>query len=152
MKSAPGLKCWHRDAEITCLKAVLAGEDPEQAKQDKAAAQTRLQEDFRFLAAVNQGSESMEDADIERIHAIAGQTWTRHFSDRLGLSEEEQQALKGHPEPPLPATETLLADKPGHLRAWGEHVPPVRKDDRRTAGASICRCRNTPITRASCIT
>ena len=119
----------HRDAEITCLKAILAGEDPEQAKQDKAAAQTRLQEDFRFLAAVNQGSESMEDADIERIHAIAGQTWTRHFSDRLGLSEEEQQALKGHPEPPLPATETLLADKPGHLRAWGEHVPPVRKDD-----------------------
>src|SRR5690554_2816652 len=119
----------HRDAEITCLKAILAGEDPELAKQDKAAAQTRLQEDFRFLAAVNQGSESMEDADIERIHAIAGQTWTRHFSDRLGLSEEEQQALKGHPEPPLPATETLLADKPGHLRAWGEHVPPVRKDD-----------------------
>src|SRR5690554_1558832 len=119
----------HRDAEITCLKAILAGDDPEQARQDKAWAQARLQEDFRFLAAVNQGSESMEDADIERIHAIAGQAWTRHFSDRLGLSEEEQQALKGHPEPPLPTTDTLLADKPSHLRAWGEHVPPVRKDD-----------------------
>jgi len=119
----------HRDAEIHCLRAILDGADPEQARAQRDAAQARLRDDFAFLARANQGSEGMADADIERIIRLAAQTWTRHFSDRLGLSDEEERALAGHPEPPLPATENLLADKPGHLRPWGNKVPPVQPGD-----------------------
>lgn len=121
----------HRDVEITCLNACLAGADRQQAEQTKHSEQARLQEEFAFLATANLGSEAMSEDDAERIRAIGAQTWQRHFSDRLGLSADEQQALAGLPEPSLPAAEPLLADKPSHLRPWGDRVPPVRADDPR---------------------
>ncbi|WP_165794848.1 HD domain-containing phosphohydrolase [Marinobacter fuscus] len=121
----------HRDAEITCLNARLAGADGQQAEQKKCAEQARLQEEFTFLATANLGSEAMSEDDAERIRAIGAQTWQRHFSDRIGLSDDEQQALAGLQEPSLPAAEPLLADKPTHLRSWGDRIPPVRADDPR---------------------
>lgn len=90
-----------------------------------------MQEEFDFIATANQGGEFMADESIEKIRSIGEQTWVRHFSDRLGLSPDEKNALEGCPERPLPCTETLLADKPEHLRPWGEHIPPVRKEDPR---------------------
>lgn len=121
----------HRDAEVRYLQACLNGEDPTQAARYRDEAQAKLQADFGFLANANVGSESMSDEDVVRIRQIGAQTWQRHFSDRLGLSGDEQQALAGSPEAALPATEPLLADKPWHIRTWGDRVPPVQRDDPR---------------------
>jgi hypothetical protein len=87
-----------------------------------AERQRQLREDFAFVAACNVGTESMADADIERLKRIAATTWMRTFSDRLGLSEGERIRLAGIPERPLPAEEHLLADRP-------EHVVPRTPDD-----------------------
>ena len=121
----------HRDAEIRYLQACLNGEDPTEAARYRDEAQAKLQADFGFLANANVGSESMSDEDVARIRQIGAQTWQRHFSDRLGLSGDEQQALADSPEAALPATEPLLADKPWHIRTWGDRVPPVQRDDPR---------------------
>ena len=121
----------HRDAEVRYLQACLNGEDPTEAARSRDEAQAQLQADFGFLANANVGSESMSDEDVARIRQIGAQTWQRHFSDRLGLSGDEQQALADSPEAALPATEPLLADKPWHIRTWGDRVPPVQRDDPR---------------------
>lgn len=121
----------YRDAEIHYLNRLLAGDDESTAERERRETRARLQDEFEFIARSNQGGEFMHEADIERIRTIGRQTWLRHFSDRLGLSPDEQQALKDVPAPPLPATEPLLADKPEHLRPWGEHIPPVRREDPR---------------------
>src|SRR5690606_10980054 len=89
------------------------------------------QVDYAFLAQANQGSEWISDEDVERIGRIGQRTWLRHFSDRIGLSGDEERALTNTPEAPLPASETLLADKPGHIRAWGDRIAPVQKEDPR---------------------
>lgn len=121
----------HRDAEIAYLRALINGEDETVARQQRDDARTRLQEEFTFLAEANRGGESMSDEAVRSIRAIGQQTWQRHFSDRLGLSSDEQQRLAGVPEHTLPATEFLLADKPEHLHPWGDHRPPVERDDPR---------------------
>ena len=121
----------HRDAEIRYLHRRLAGEGETDASEEREQTQQRLQQEFALIARANQGGEFMADEDIEQIRRIGQQTWQRHFSDRIGLSPDERQALGGQPEPVLPTTEHLLADKPEHLRPWGDHVPPVRKDDPR---------------------
>ena len=121
----------HRDAEIRFLHRKLAGDEEAAADAERHATQARLQEEFGLIAKANQGGEFMAQEDIEKIRSIGEQTWVRHFSDRLGLSPDEHNALEDRPEPPLPCVEQLLADKPEHLRPWGEHIPPVRKDDPR---------------------
>ena len=121
----------HRDAEIRCLKRQLAGESSQQAETDRDREQEELQEAFRAVANANTGGEFMSEDNIEHIRQIGQRTWVRHFSDRLGLSGDEKQVLTGTPEQTPPATESLLADKPGHLRPWGAHKPPVTKDDPR---------------------
>ncbi|MBZ2167490.1 HD domain-containing phosphohydrolase [Marinobacter sp. F4216] len=119
----------HRDADIRYLKRQLSGDDEAEAHQERDATQKRLQQEFAFIASVNHGGEALSDSDIERIHTIGRQTWQRHFSDRLGLSWDEAQATAEHPEPILPTAEALLSDKPEHTRPWGEHRPPVQRDD-----------------------
>lgn len=121
----------HRDAEIRCLKSLLAGENPEQAEAERDLEQQELQEAFSAVASANTGGEFMSDGEIEHIRQIGQRTWVRHFSDRLGLSGDEKQVLAGTPESAVPATENLLADKPGHLRFWGDRKPPVTKNDPR---------------------
>ncbi|MEE3170656.1 MAG: HD domain-containing phosphohydrolase, partial [Pseudomonadota bacterium] len=121
----------HRDVEIEYLNKRLNGQDDALASQEREQAWQDLQDDFAVVARANHGGEFMAEADIAEIRRIGKRTWQRHFNDRLGLTPDEQEALAGIPEAPLPATEQLLADKPEHLRAWGEHLPPVRKDDPR---------------------
>lgn len=118
-----------RDAEIAHLKRLAAGADPAASEHERNAAQARLADDFAFVAQCNVGGEFMTDAAIDRLKAIAAQTWTRHLSDRLGLSREEESRLAGLPEAPLPAAEPLLADRPEHQVPWGPHRPPVTKGD-----------------------
>ena len=104
-----------RDAEIERLARILAGGDSTEADSEFARRRKRLDDDFSFVAACNVGSEWMADKDIERLKRIAVTTWTRNFSDRLGLSEGERIRLAGIPESVLPTEEHLLADRPEHV-------------------------------------
>lgn len=104
-----------RDAEIARLQARLDGADAATADAAFAASVRELEDDFAFVAACNIGGETMADAAVERLRAIAGHTWLRHFDDRLGLSNEELARVELLPAQPLPAREMLLADKPHHL-------------------------------------
>jgi HD-GYP domain-containing protein (c-di-GMP phosphodiesterase class II) len=103
-----------RDAEIQRLQSLLDGGDPEVARAAFEARREQLVSDYAFIAECNLGGEFMNDDQIERIHRIAGQTWLRHFDDRLGLSHEEQQRYAQEPVAELPAVEHLLADRPHH--------------------------------------
>ncbi|WP_374247089.1 HD domain-containing phosphohydrolase [Zoogloea sp.] len=106
-----------RDARIACLEAVAAGADPAAANATLDRELARLDADFAFVAACNLGGEAMAATDVARLQRIGAQTWTRTLDDRLGLSDEE---LRRHGAArPLPATETLLADKPCHRLARG---------------------------------
>ncbi len=112
-----------RDAEIARLEAVAAGAAPEAAAADFARRRSALEDDFAFVAECNIGGEVMEPERLERLRRIARQSWRRHFSDRLGLSFAEQERLAAIPEPALPVTEPLLADRPEHIIPWSGHEP-----------------------------
>ena len=104
-----------RDAEIATHKAIAAGQDPESAWAGFEQRKRQLQDDYAFVAEANVGGEFMAPERVERIKAIAKQTWWRHFTDRLGLSHEEERRAAASPEPLLPVQEPLLADKPQHI-------------------------------------
>ncbi|HET8808519.1 MAG TPA: HD domain-containing phosphohydrolase [Methylophaga sp.] len=106
-----------RDAEISYLKH-CAAEPAKQAefRAEFEALQQQFQADFAFIAHCNIGSESMDDAEIERLYSLAKVTWLRHFDDRLGLSPVEEDRCSGE-SATLPATEYLLADKKEHIIA-----------------------------------
>ena len=103
-----------RDAEIASLRARLAGADPAEADRALQEAWRELDEDFAFVAECNLGGEAMDPARIERLARIATKTWLRTLDDRLGISWEESQRRRATPAAPVPATESLLADKPEH--------------------------------------
>lgn len=103
-----------RDIEIAYYERLLKGGD----KKELAAWMKRehdvLVDDFTFVAEANMGGEFMSEAHQERIRAIAARTWTRHFDDRLGLSDIELMRYEGVEPITLPAEEPLLADRPEH--------------------------------------
>ncbi|SBS34797.1 Cyclic di-GMP phosphodiesterase response regulator RpfG [Marinomonas aquimarina] len=117
-----------RDTDIEYLQGVLAGEDEAKLSQQKQQCQQQLTSDFAFVAQCNIGAEFMAEEDQEQLQRIAQQTWTRHFSDRLGLSQDEQQLLPETQET-LPVQETLLTDKAEHIEPWGERRPAVEADN-----------------------
>ena len=104
-----------RDAEIATLKNIAAGADAENAWAEFESRKKQLLDDFAFIAEANVGAEYMAPEKMERVRAIAAQPWLRHFDDRLGLSQDESDRLGDAPPTPLPAPETLLADKTGHI-------------------------------------
>jgi len=71
---------------------------------------------------------------LDRLQNISRRTWLRTLSDRIGLSHEELERKMSSPEPSLPCTEWLLADKPEHMftrekrdsiapdNPWGFHM------------------------------
>jgi HD-GYP domain-containing protein (c-di-GMP phosphodiesterase class II) len=121
-----------RDADIAHLQRLQAGEAPEASAAQRDAEQAQLRDDFAFVARCNVGGEFMPDAAIERLRAIGGRHWQRHFDRRLGLSIEEAERLRTHlTDDPLPATEALLADRPEHTVPWGSRRPAVERDDPR---------------------
>ncbi len=103
-----------RDARIESLEAVLAGGERSEAERRYDKRKAELHEDFAHVAACNIGGEAMAPEDLERLAGIARSTWLRHFDDRLGLSHEEAARHARTPPAPLPAEETLLADKDYH--------------------------------------
>ena len=115
-----------RDAEIACLREVAAGAPEAEARNRLAAELAQLDDDFAFVAACNEGGEAMSREAQERLRAIGARTWMRTLDDRLGLSHEERQRKARQPALPLPALETLLADKPEHRieRRGADRIEP----------------------------
>lgn len=103
-----------RDAEIRCLRRVADGEPHARCAAERDAELATLDEEFRFVAACNQGGEFLEPAQLERLHAIARRRWQRTLDDRIGISHEELARKQRNPAPQLPVAEPLLADKPEH--------------------------------------
>ena len=105
-----------RDARIVRLEGLLAGGDPAELDRQLAEREAELQEQFTFIATSNVGGEFFSPEKVERLREIGAQTWQRHFDDSIGLAWEEQQRRIAHAPAGdvLPATETLLADKPWH--------------------------------------
>ena len=104
-----------RDAEIACLKAVAAGGDEPALRAALQAELRTLDEEFAFVAACNEGGEFMAPEKVARLKAIAARTWQRTLDSRLGVSRDEGKRMARRPAAPLPATESLLADKPEHV-------------------------------------
>ncbi len=104
-----------RDAQIEYYQGVLEGKVARELLQaELEKRQQQIVDDFSFVAECNVGGEFMADEKIERLHHIAGQTWTRYLDDQIGISRDEADR-KPSPKPSLPAEEPLLADKPEHL-------------------------------------
>ncbi|MBF8753644.1 HD domain-containing phosphohydrolase [Pseudomonas guariconensis] len=120
-----------RDAELDYWQGLASGADPSALQRTLESAQAELQEAFAFVAKANIGGEFMQEQDIERLQGIGQRRWQRHFDNRLGLSRDEEERLAGVPPVPLPAVETLLADRDDHRVPWGARKPPVAKDDPR---------------------
>jgi len=115
-----------RDAEIACLKAIAAGTTEGEARARLAEDLRRLDDDFAFIAACNEGGEFMAPEKLARLQEIAARTWTRTLDDRIGISHEEKARKERTPAAPLPVAEPLLADKPEHRFERGaREVMPV---------------------------
>jgi len=105
-----------RDAQVERLQAIHErGEDRQAADARYEARCAQLRDDFAFVAESNLGGEFMAPERVERMRQLAGETWLRHFDDRLGLSHGELQRYPVRAADPLPAVEQLLADKPEHV-------------------------------------
>ena len=104
-----------RDAEIQYLGQVRDQPEREfELRKSLDQARSKLREDFNFIAQCNVGGEFFDEEKVSHLLAISGQTWQRHFDDRLGLSPVEE-LRQGESSTVLPATEQLLSDKSEHL-------------------------------------
>ncbi|WP_421353315.1 HD domain-containing phosphohydrolase [Aeromonas veronii] len=104
-----------RDAEIAYWQARLHGGDEATLQATLQQQWQQLDEEFAFIARCNEGGEFMATEHIARLQQIAGRTWQRTLSDRIGISQDELARKQRAAEPPLPVTEPLLADRPDHL-------------------------------------
>ena len=105
-----------RDARIARLEGLLQGGDRDVLDERLAQREQELRQQFAFVAASNLGNEFFPAEDVEALHAIAAQTWQRHFDDTLGLAWEELERRQSCPPAgaALPWTELLLADQAWH--------------------------------------
>ncbi|QWZ95693.1 phosphodiesterase [Aeromonas sp. FDAARGOS 1411] len=104
-----------RDAEIAYWQTRLHGGDEATLQATLQQQWQQLDEEFAFIAHCNEGGEFMATEDIARLQQIAGRTWQRTLSDRIGISQDELARKQRAAESPLPVTEPLLADRPDHL-------------------------------------
>ncbi|WP_421317861.1 HD domain-containing phosphohydrolase [Aeromonas veronii] len=104
-----------RDAEIAYWQARLHGGDEATLQATLQQQWQQLDEEFAFIARCNEGGEFMATEDIARLQQIAGRTWQRTLSDRIGISQDELARKQRAAESPLPVTEPLLADRLDHL-------------------------------------
>ncbi|MEN8147852.1 MAG: HD domain-containing phosphohydrolase [Campylobacterota bacterium] len=104
-----------RDIEIAYLEGLVEGKKREELELWREEELRSLTDDFHFVAETNIGGEFMSEERKERIQLIAKRTWTRHFDDRLGLSESELMRYTGSERAVLPVTEALLNDRDEHI-------------------------------------
>ena len=77
--------------------------------------QSRLRNDFEFIASVNRGGEFMDASKQERVKTIAKIEWERHFDDRLGLGQVEILRYETREDELYPVREKLLSDESHHI-------------------------------------
>lgn len=106
-----------RDAEIKMYHIALKSELPTQLREQLELEWQQLDDEFAFIAQVNQGGEFLSDQAIERIEQIGNRSWVRTLSNRLGLSWVEVERYPDKQEQ-LPVQEKLLQDKPEHIIDW----------------------------------
>ncbi len=108
------LKC---EAELNCWKDISEGKvsDAEARRAEMNQLIDTLDEEFKFIAQCNIGSEHMSDEAIERIKSISQRRWKRTISDRLGISWEEELRKERSKEVKLPVMEKLLEDRLDHI-------------------------------------
>lgn len=104
-----------RDAIIDHYEEHFGDEEGDGMPEKLQQTLQRLDEEFEFIARCNVGGEFMTDEDLERLKNLGERTWVRHYSDRIGISEDEFRRKNATHEPDLPVAEPLLADKPEHL-------------------------------------
>ncbi|UAB72527.1 metal-dependent phosphohydrolase [Vibrio sp. SCSIO 43132] len=103
-------------------KGLSSGKDQKELKQALDAELKSLDEDFRFIADCNLGSEFMDDSKLERIEEISKRQWTRTIDDQLGISWVEKSRCED--PAPLPVMESVLSDKQVHRIPWAEGFNP----------------------------
>lgn len=104
-----------RDAEIVYWQKMSQSPENEIAHHaELTQTHQQLKDDFAFVAVMNVGGEELSDDKIARLDEIAQTRWTRHFSDRLGLSPADESRITSE-ETKLPTEEYLLSDKPEHI-------------------------------------
>lgn len=104
-----------RDAEIACLKQIIA--DPQskpQAQTELAQKIKQLEQDFAFIAACNIGDSEVSADDVKKLKRIGRQKFKRYFNRLLGLSWFEKQQLNPEQSQKYSHTgfETVLQDNP----------------------------------------
>jgi len=104
-----------RDVDIAFYERLIKGEDRGILEAWREEERRRLLDDFAFVARCNIGGDFMDEEKKKRLREIAKRTWVRHFSNRLGISENERRLFGNTEEPSPPVTEPLLADRPEHL-------------------------------------
>ncbi len=105
----------YRDAQITYLHEQLEGKNREESLKKLYETQSKLIEDFEFIASANIGGEYMSEDKQEHIKSIADREWVRNFDDRVGLSDVELLRYEGVETKQTPVTEKLLSDKVEHI-------------------------------------
>lgn len=101
----------HRDLQIQALNRIINNENKDEVNTWLKEAQTKLIEDFEFIAKANVGAEFMKDEDKQRVKEIAQTTWTRNFDNTLGLSQDEENRLKNSDS----KVEYILEDRESHV-------------------------------------
>jgi len=105
----------YRDAQITYLHEQLEGKNREESLKKLHETQSKLIEDFEFIASANIGGEYMSEDKQDHIKSIANREWVRNFDDRVGLSDVELLRYEGVETKQTPVTEKLLSDKVEHI-------------------------------------
>jgi len=105
----------YRDAQIVYLEEQLNNQDRDKSLEKLRKTQTKLTEEFEFLASANIGGEYMSRDKQELIKSIADREWERNFNDRLGLSDIELLRYERIEASSLPVKEKLLSDKQEHI-------------------------------------
>ena len=114
-----------RDATVRYWEALANGGERAMLQQTLQAELTMLDNDFAFVAACNEGGESLGADKLDRLRQIARRTWMRTLDDRIGISWEEKLRKERVPAAVLPVEERLLDDKVEHLieRTETERMP-----------------------------
>ena len=103
-----------RDVLIERLQAEAGEAGTARAQAAAAPAQAELDADYAFVAATNVGGETLAPDALARLKRIGERHWQRTLDDSVGLSADEA-SRQLRPRPALPATESLLQDRPEHL-------------------------------------
>ena len=104
-----------RDAEIACLKKIMAApEKTAQIKADFRKKVKQLEKDFAFIADCNIGNSEIKSSDLHQLKKISHYKFKRYFNRLLGLSWLEKQQLTKQQisQYQRSATEFLLQDNP----------------------------------------